>query len=78
MKTLVDRDIWVWTVEGEVIGRSDELSREEIDDLIYNENSEWEIAGTGVERCIITALRRISVFMGSHRPYNGYWNEKGR
>lgn len=41
----MDRDIWVWTVEGEVIGRSDELSREEIDNLIYNVNSEWGIAG---------------------------------
>ena len=37
-------DIWVWTVNGEVIGRSDKLSAEEIDDLIYNENSEWGIS----------------------------------
>ena len=36
--------IWVWTVNGEVIGRSDELSESEIIDLIYNENSEWRIA----------------------------------
>lgn len=37
-------DIWVWTVNGEEIGRSDELSESEIADLIYNENSEWRIA----------------------------------
>lgn len=37
-------DIWVWTVNGEEIGRSDELTEEEIDDLIFNENSEWGIA----------------------------------
>ena len=36
-------DIWVWTVNGEEIGRSDELSESEIEDLIYNENSEWRI-----------------------------------
>ena len=36
--------IWVWTVNGEVIGRTDELSESEIDDLIINENSEWRIA----------------------------------
>lgn len=36
-------DIWVWTVNGEVIGKSDELSESEIEDLIYNENSEWRI-----------------------------------
>ena len=36
--------IWVWTVNGEVIGRSDELSESEIIDLLYNENSEWRIA----------------------------------
>ena len=40
-----DEDVWVWTVNGEVIGRSDELSESEIDDLIYNENSEWGISG---------------------------------
>ena len=36
--------IWVWTVNGEVIGRSDELSESEIEDLLYSENSEWRIA----------------------------------
>lgn len=36
-------DIWAWTVNGEEIGRSDELSKSEIEDLIYNENSEWRI-----------------------------------
>ena len=38
-------DIWVWTVNGETIGRSDELSMEEIYDLLYSENSEWGILG---------------------------------
>lgn len=37
-------DIWVWTVNGEEIGRSDELTEEEIDNLLFNENSEWGIA----------------------------------
>lgn len=37
-------DVSIWTVNGEVIGRSDELSEAEIDDLIYNENSEWGIS----------------------------------
>lgn len=41
----VDKEIWVWTVNGEVLGRSDELTAEEIDNLIYNENSEWGIMG---------------------------------
>lgn len=36
-------DIWVWTVNGEEIGRSDELSESEKADLVYNENSEWRI-----------------------------------
>lgn len=36
--------IWVWTVNGEVIGRSGELSELEIVDLLFNENSEWRIA----------------------------------
>ena len=40
-----DNLVWVWTVNDEEIGRSDELSEEEIDDLIYNENSEWQISG---------------------------------
>ena len=40
-----NEDVWVWTVNSEVIGRSDELSESEIDDLIYNENSEWGISG---------------------------------
>lgn len=39
-----DDYIWVWTVNGEEIGRSDELTESEIEDLIYNENSEWRIA----------------------------------
>ena len=36
--------IWVWTINGEEIGRSDELSEIEIADLLYSENSEWRIA----------------------------------
>lgn len=39
------REVWVWTVNGEEIGRSDELSEAEIEDLLYNENSEWGITG---------------------------------
>ena len=39
-----DEDIWVWTVNGEEIGRSDKLSESEIEDLLYNENSEWRLA----------------------------------
>ena len=35
--------IWVWTVNGEEIGRSDELSESEIADLLYSENSEWRL-----------------------------------
>ena len=38
-----NEDIWVWTVNGEEIGRSDKLSRSEIEDLLYNENSEWRL-----------------------------------
>ncbi|MDE7436269.1 MAG: hypothetical protein K2N01_10695 [Lachnospiraceae bacterium] len=38
------KDIWVWTVNNEEIGRSDELTMEEIEDLLYNENSEWRIS----------------------------------
>lgn len=36
--------IWVWTVNGEEIARSDELSDEEIEDLIFNENSDWGVS----------------------------------
>ncbi len=32
-------------MNGETIGRSDELSMEEIYDLLYSENSEWGILG---------------------------------
>ncbi|MBQ9134709.1 MAG: hypothetical protein IJX66_01290 [Lachnospiraceae bacterium] len=39
-----NEEVWVWTVNGEEIGRSSELTEEEILDLIYNENSEWGIA----------------------------------
>lgn len=40
-----DLDIWVWTVNGEEIGRSDEMTEEEIWNLLYDENGEWGIAG---------------------------------
>lgn len=36
--------IWVWTVNDEVVARSDELSEEEIADFLYGENSEWKLA----------------------------------
>ena len=36
-------DIWVWTVNGEEIGRSDNLSESEKENLFYNENSEWRL-----------------------------------
>ena len=36
-------EVWVWTVNGEEIGRSDKLSESEIEDLFYNENSEWKL-----------------------------------
>lgn len=39
-----EKDIWIWKVNDEEIGRSDELSMSEIDDLLYNENSEWGIS----------------------------------
>lgn len=38
-----DEEIWVWTVNGVEIGRSDQLSKSEIEDLLYNENSEWKL-----------------------------------
>lgn len=39
-----DKEIWVWTENDREIGRSDELSEKEIEDLLYNENSEWKIS----------------------------------
>ncbi len=36
--------VWVWTVNDVEIGRSSQLSDEEIEDLLYNENSDWQIA----------------------------------
>lgn len=45
MDTDSDEYVWIWTVNGREIGRSDELSTEEIEDLLYNENSEWGLAG---------------------------------
>jgi len=43
---IVDPDdtVWVWFVNGEMLARSDELTDDEIYDLIYGENSEWGIA----------------------------------
>lgn len=40
-------NIYIWDIDGKVIGRSDELTEEEIADLLYNENSDW---GIGTER----------------------------
>lgn len=39
-----DEEIWIWTVNGEEIGRSNELSKAEIENLLYNENSEWNLS----------------------------------
>ena len=39
-----DNRVWIWYVNDEEIGRSDELSETEIDDLLYNENSEWKLS----------------------------------
>lgn len=39
-----DEEIWIWTVNGEEIGRSNELSKTEIENLLYNENSEWKLS----------------------------------
>ena len=36
--------VWVWTVNDVEIGRSSQLSDDEIEDLLYNENSDWQIA----------------------------------
>lgn len=36
-------EVWVWTVNGKEIGRSDSLTEEEIYNLLYGENSEWKI-----------------------------------
>ena len=38
-------DVWIWKVNGEEIGRSDKLSASEIEDLLYNETSEWNLSG---------------------------------
>lgn len=43
-----DKAIWQWTVtengQTTVLARSDEYTAEELDDLIYNENSEWNLS----------------------------------
>ncbi len=41
----VENEVSIWDVDGKVIGRSDQLTEAEIDDLIYNENSDWGIEG---------------------------------
>ena len=38
-----DEEIWIWTVNGEEVGRSNELSKAEIENLLYNDNSEWNL-----------------------------------
>lgn len=42
---LPDQDVRVWTINGIEVGRSDLLSEEETEDLLYNENSEWKLDG---------------------------------
>lgn len=39
-----DEDIWVWTINGEEVLRSDKCSEKEIFDFLYGENSEWKIS----------------------------------
>ena len=39
-----EQTVWIWTVNDVEIGRSSQLSDEEIENLLYNENSEWQIA----------------------------------
>ena len=39
-----DEEIWIWTVNGEEVGRSNELSKAEIENLLYNDNSEWNLS----------------------------------
>lgn len=41
----VENEVSIWDVDGKVIGRSDQLTEAEIDDLIYNEKSDWGIEG---------------------------------
>ena len=43
---IVDPDdtVWVWFVNGEMLARSDELTDDEIYNLIYGEDSDWGIA----------------------------------
>lgn len=40
-----DQAVRVWTINGIEVGRSDLLSEEGIEDLLYNENSEWKLDG---------------------------------
>lgn len=39
-----DKEVWVWTINGEEIARSDKISEEEIAEFLYGENSEWKLA----------------------------------
>ncbi len=41
----VENEVSIWDVDGKVIGRSDQLTEAEINDLIYNEKSDWGIEG---------------------------------
>ena len=40
-----DQAVRVWTINGIEVGRSNMLSEEEIEDFLYNENSEWKLNG---------------------------------
>ncbi|MDE6363230.1 MAG: hypothetical protein K2L86_03030 [Lachnospiraceae bacterium] len=40
-----EQTIWIWTVNDIEIGRSSRLTDDEIADLLYTENSDWQIAG---------------------------------
>lgn len=39
------KEVWVWTVNGEEVGRSDEMTDEEVHALLFDEDGEWGIAG---------------------------------
>lgn len=47
-----DEEIWIWTVNGEEVGRSNELSKAEIENLLYNDNSEWNLSHNRVANTI--------------------------
>lgn len=38
-----DEEVWVWTLNGEEVARSNALSEEEIAEFLYDESSEWKL-----------------------------------